>query len=270
MIQQVVQTGRNLGRIGMVGIQPHLDQLLLVEDQLAWQSQHILDQLCRAKRRQSARERHPPSNPSQQVMRQIGQQNQRFLRGPDFLASPTQQQPAFVSLDFGFTGATGIIMRDHLLGRPTLDRAQHHRLLQIATRIAPAQHQPLHGAHERDCRLDRCQPAIVGAQLLPGGLAHLPCQGCWSSSTATLGQDLPVVFQGSVHVGITPKAGVGAQDRASLLGLRQGQSALQRFKHWYIGRRTLLLAGVKTRFQKSPECVTVWTRKSPMDNKPPC
>src|SRR5262249_13458411 len=39
MLQQTVQTGRNLDRIGMLSIQPHLDQLLPIEDQLAWQCQ---------------------------------------------------------------------------------------------------------------------------------------------------------------------------------------------------------------------------------------
>jgi hypothetical protein len=94
MSQQAIQTGRNLGRIRMVGIQPDLDQLLLIEDQLTWQCQHILDQLCRTKRRQLPLQRHPLASPGQQIMRDISQQDQRFLRSQDFLASPTQQQPA--------------------------------------------------------------------------------------------------------------------------------------------------------------------------------
>jgi len=48
-------------------------------------------------------------------MGQVGQQNQRFLSGQTFLASPFQSQSTFIGLDFCFASAA-VIIAGHNIG----------------------------------------------------------------------------------------------------------------------------------------------------------
>ena len=62
-------------------------------------------------------------------MREIGQENQRFLGGELFLASPFELEARLVTLEFGFAGSPVIVLSDHLGGRPLQDRAHDNRIL---------------------------------------------------------------------------------------------------------------------------------------------
>lgn len=58
-----------------------LDELLVIENEMTWEGQHILDPLGGTKMGEWPGGKHPRSNPGKEVMRQVGQQDQRLLSG---------------------------------------------------------------------------------------------------------------------------------------------------------------------------------------------
>lgn len=72
-------------------------------------------------------------------MREIGQENQRFLGGKSFLASPFKLKARLIALEFGFTGTPLIVLCDHLGGRPLQDGTHDNRVLGQLFLRQPAQ-----------------------------------------------------------------------------------------------------------------------------------
>ena len=62
-------------------------------------------------------------------MREIGQENQRFLGGEAFLASPLQLKAGLIALKFGFTRTPIIVLGDHLGWRPLQNGTHDNRVL---------------------------------------------------------------------------------------------------------------------------------------------
>lgn len=245
MIQQPFQARRNVSGIGMQDIQLNFAQMLRVEDQMAGNGQHIFHQLGWSHTGQRPDRKHPLSCPRQQVVGQVSQQHQRLLRREDLFAPPAQLQAAFVGLDFRFACTPRIVVRNHLGWQPVLHRADHDALLEITARIAPAQRQPLDWAGESHRGADRRDPAVVRTQFQPGIIGHLPDQGSGTPPAAALGHDLPVVLQGRVHVAITPKARIRAQNGPRFLRRAEGQKGVERRHHRQVGGTARLFAGVQ-------------------------
>jgi hypothetical protein len=245
MIQQPFQPDGDISGIRMLGIQLDFEQLLLIKDQVARDSQHIFHQASWPQARQPPGRKHPLSRPRQQVVGQIRQQNQALLRRLTLFSTSCQPQSTLVGLDFGFAGTTRIIVSNHLGWRPLQNRTHDNALFQFTALRAPAQSQPLHRTGQGDWCHNWCDPPIIRTQLQPGVVRHLANQGRRAPATTALGHNLPTVLQGAIHVAITSKARVRAQDDVRFLGRAEGQKAIQRRHDRQIGRAALLFAGVQ-------------------------
>ena len=95
-------------------IQLDLNQLLTTENQVPRNGQDILNESRRAKGSERSMGEHPMGNPSQRVVSHISQEHEGFLGRQAFLASFTELQSALISLDFGLTGTTVVVMGNDL------------------------------------------------------------------------------------------------------------------------------------------------------------
>ena len=93
-------------------VELNLDESVLTENQATLQAKNILNQAKGAKAGEGRWQRHPHRSPGQEVVGQIGQADQGFLGSEMFLASLLQAQTDLVGLNFGFAGATIIVMFD--------------------------------------------------------------------------------------------------------------------------------------------------------------
>lgn len=137
------------------------------------------------------------------------------------------------------------VLVDDLARRPAVHRAEHHCRLDVATRVAPAQRQPLHRTNQFDWCWGRGHPAVVRPQFQPGRIWNLADQHRRTPPATTFGDDLPVLAQSRVHVTITAKPTVRPQDRACLLGITEAQKRAECLQDRNIGRVALLIAGIQ-------------------------
>lgn len=140
-------------------------------------------------------------------MRQIDQQDQGFLCGQMLFAPSFEAESHLVGLDFGFAGATVIVVPEDLSLGPFGHRADDSAELDLLGRGQPTQHQVLRGAHIDWGRRCGCHPSAV-AQLVPGIFGYVPGKGLWPLAAFAFGQYLPAGLEGPINIGVAAKAGV--------------------------------------------------------------
>ena len=244
-IQQPLQASCGLSRIWVPLIELDLDQSPTIENQVARNSENILNESCGSEGSEWPVREHPVGYPSQRIMRHIRQEHKGFLSEQAFLASFTELQSTLVRLDFGFASTTIVVTSDDLRHRPIQHRADHRTMLCLAFWRAPTQHQVLNRAHVGwwiDCAGD---PPIVWTKRKPVFGCDTPRKGTRPLSAASFGQHLPLLAQGIVHIVVTPKTGIGSEDGTLFLRLVELHELCQRLQHRDIRRATMLLARIE-------------------------
>ena len=170
---QAISDGRCM-RMQLVEL--HLNQTITLKQEPARQAQDILAKPSRAKLGEWFTGEHPLRRPGQEVVCDIGEQNQSFLGRQVFLASAFEEQATFISLDFGLAGATVIIVGDDFGQRPREYGADNRAVLGLACAGLPLQEQMLCRPYVSHSIAGGRHPTLL-AQILPGVLRNLVCVG---------------------------------------------------------------------------------------------
>ena len=138
MGQEAVKCLGNLGSIGMAFVEVDFDQAILLKAKTTRQRQDILGQAQWAKVSKGAGRKHPVHGPGEQVMGQVGEQDEGFLGCQLLFAAAFELQAALVGLNLSFAGAAVIIIGDHFGQRPVQNRGDEGAVLELAALGLPA------------------------------------------------------------------------------------------------------------------------------------
>lgn len=111
----------------MMLVQMDFHEAPILKDEMAWDGQDILNETSWPKTdERCARGKHPTGCPGQEIVRQIGEQNESFLSTQVMFAPFFHLETRLVSLDFGLAATPVIVVFKDLVVGPLCHR-RHKR-----------------------------------------------------------------------------------------------------------------------------------------------